>query len=47
MNGWQIFFLTLAVGFVLVMLVRLMYRVFRLEKILRDARDRLNDPDYE
>lgn len=47
MTGWQIFFLTLAVGFCFVMFVRLMYRVYRLEQIFREARDRLNDPQYE
>lgn len=47
MTGWQIFVLTLVVAAFLGLFVRLMYRVYRLEQILREARDRLSDPCYE
>ena len=47
MTGWQIFFLSLAAAVFFGLFFRLMYRVYRLEQILREARDRLNDPIYE
>ena len=47
MTGWQIFLLTLVAADFFGLFFRLMFRVYRLEQILREARDRLNDPLYE
>lgn len=47
MTGWQIFFFTLIAAAFLLLFVRLMYRVYRLEQIIREARDRLSEQIYE
>lgn len=47
MTGWQIFFFTLIVAALLLLFVRLMYRVYRLEQIFREVRDRLSEQIYE
>ena len=47
MTGWQIFFLSLVAAAFFALFFRLMFRVYRLEQILREARDRLSEPNYE